>query len=360
MKFSNVYFVNGTAYAGKSTLVKLLAERNNGIACEENYHDALLNELDAAEFPNLCYTRDLDWGIPVPKEGFEGKKIYIWAENVLGYLSAAARVCAERGIDLAEVFGDNARHYYVHGKDNIPFHTIILPALLLAEGHPWRLPDDIVSSEHLTLEGKKISTSGNWAIWAHELVERFHPDAIRYFFFANGPEKRDGDFSWREFQERNNSELVGAWGNLVNRTLAFITKYLGRTIPSGKLDTALRQTVETAFDEIGALIERAALRDALAAAFELVRAGNKFYDAHEPWKTRTADPQACDDAIFSCTWLIANLATLLHPFLPTSSQAILDRLNLRPQWAPQAIVQGAPLPDSPILFSRIDLPENRK
>ena len=326
--------------------------RKNAAAFTKRYLDEGLRD--------RAITRDLDWGIPVPKEGFDDKKIYIWAENVLGYLSAAARVCAERRIDLAEVFGDNARHYYVHGKDNIPFHTIILPALLLAEGHPWRLPDDIVSSEHLTLEGKKISTSGNWAIWAHELVERFHPDAIRYFFFANGPEKRDGDFSWREFQERNNGELVGAWGNLVNRTLAFITKYLGRTIPSGKLDPALRQTVETAFDEISALIERASLRDALAEAFELVRAGNKFYDAHEPWKTRTTDPQACDDAIFSCTWLIANLATLLHPFLPTSSQEILDRLNLRPQWTPQTIAQGAPLPDCPILFSRIDLPENRK
>ncbi|NTV91488.1 MAG: methionine--tRNA ligase, partial [Clostridiales bacterium] len=178
-------------------------------------------------------TRSLDWGIDVPKTGFEDKKIYIWAENVLGYLSAGKQACEERGTDFSELWKGDARHYYVHGKDNIPFHTIILPSLLLAHGGGWRLPDSIISSEHLTLEGKKISTSRNWAIWVKDIAEAYAPDIIRYFFIANGPEKRDSDFSKREFINNCNGELVGAYGNFVNRNLAFISRYFEGVVPKG-------------------------------------------------------------------------------------------------------------------------------
>lgn len=220
--------------------------RKNAVAFTRRYIDEGLRD--------RAITRDLDWGIDVPLAGYEDKKIYIWAENVLGYLSATATVCAARQIPLEAVYGADAdaRHYYIHGKDNIPFHTIILPSLLLAHGAGYRLPDDILSSEYMTLEGRKISTSQNWGAWGKELADQYHPDAIRYFFIANGPEKRDTDFSWREFAEQNNAELVGAWGNLVNRTLAFIVKYRENEIPQGVLTAEIAGRVDVAFGAGGA------------------------------------------------------------------------------------------------------------
>lgn len=320
--------------------------RKNAIAFTSRYIDEGLRD--------RAITRDLDWGIDVPKPGYENKRIYIWAENVLGYLSASARLCAERGAAFQELFGENARHYYVHGKDNIPFHTIILPALLLAHGEGLRLPDDILSSEYLTLEGRKISTSQNYAVWARELSDRYNPDAVRYFFLINGPEKRDTDFSWREFAERNNAELVGAWGNFVNRTLAFIAKYLGGRVPQGSPDPEVQSRILAAFPAVGRRIKAGNLKSALDEVFGLVRFSNKFYDTGEPWKTRTADPAACADTLFNCVQLIANTAVLLAPFLPFSSEKLRAWLQLENRWLPQNVSAGLVLPEITILFERID------
>lgn len=320
--------------------------RKNAIAFTKRYIDEGLRD--------RAITRDLDWGIDVPKEGYDSKKIYIWAENVLGYLSASKTVADERNVDFAELWGETARHYYVHGKDNIPFHTIILPSLLLAHGGGLRLPCDIISSEHMTLDGSKISTSKNHAIWAKDIVDKYNPDALRYFLIANGPEKRDTDFSWREFIERNNSELLGAYGNFINRTLAFIVKYLDGIIPEGALDYEIEKSISTAYTSIGRKIENGQLKDALDEAFELVRFGNRFYDAQQPWKTRTADTVKCSETLFNCVQLIANLAILLLPFLPFSSEKILAWLNLTPEWKTQYISAGYSLPEISILFQRLE------
>lgn len=319
--------------------------RKNAVAFTKRYLDEGLKD--------RAITRDLDWGIHVPKAGYENKKIYIWAENVLGYLSATASLCQARQIDFREVYGEHAKHYYVHGKDNVPFHTIILPALLLAHGQGLRLPDTIVSSEYVTLEGRKISTSQNWAVWAKDFVREYDPDAIRYFFLANNPEKRDMDFSWREFKEQNNTELVGAWGNLVNRTLAFWVKYLRNEISVSPLDTEVEARVTPAYGEIGAKIENGCIREALEEVFKLVRFGNRYYDAKQPWKTKTEAPAACRHTIYNCTWLIANLAILLHPFLPFSSGKIIAWLGLTPEWKPQAPTVTALPSGFSVLFARI-------
>ncbi|MBE5922279.1 MAG: methionine--tRNA ligase [Lachnospiraceae bacterium] len=319
--------------------------RKNAIAFTKRYINEGLRD--------RAITRDLDWGIDVPKEGYEEKKIYIWAENVLGYLSAIAVLCTENDIDFKEVFGENARHYYVHGKDNIPFHTIILPSLLLAHGQGLRLPDDIISSEYVTLEGRKISTSQNWAVWAKDLVEEYHPDTIRYFFLANGPEKRDTDFSWREFKEQNNSELVGAWGNFVNRTLAFIVKYLDNKIPVAAVSKEVEEKVVSAYPSIGEKIERGVFKEALEDIFEIIRFGNKYYDVNQPWKTRAEDKNKCNETLYSCIWLIANLAILLHPFLPFSSAKVIEWLEVTPEWRAQN-VDAKKIPDDfSILFSKV-------
>lgn len=325
--------------------------RKNATAFTRRYLDEGLRD--------RAITRDLDWGIDVPKEGYEHKKIYIWAENVLGYLSMSEAVCRERAAEFHAHWGPDARHYYVHGKDNIPFHTVILPALLLAYkdagGEGLHLPDEIISSEYMTLEGRRISTSKNWAVWAKDLVDRYQPDAIRYFFLANGPERRDADFSWREFAERTNGELVGAYGNFVNRTLAFLQKYGGGKTPDAPDDPQVWGRIEACFPLAGGLIEKGRFKDALAACMELARFGNQYFDAEKPWNTRKEHPETCDKTLWNCVQLIGNLAVLLEPFLPFSSETVRGWLGLVSDWRPQTIRAGRPLPETGVLFKRIEL-----
>lgn len=303
---------------------------------------------------NRALTRDLDWGIKVPKEGYEGKTIYIWAENVLGYLSASKLAAQTRDADFHQLWGKEAKHYYVHGKDNIPFHTIILPSLLLANGENWHLPDQIISSEYLTLEGRKISTSQNYAIWVKDLLDHYEPDSIRYFFLANGPEKKDTDFSWREYVHSHNGELLGAYGNFVNRSLAFIAKYCGGIVPCGTDSPDITGQIDDLFLSVGRQIENGAFKDSIAEIFEFVRNANKFFDARQPWVTRTTDKAACDNTLYQCVQIIANLAVLLSPFLPFSSEKVLGWLKINNKWERKSIPAGYPLPDVEILFQRID------
>lgn len=329
--------------------------RRNAAAVTSRYLDEGLRD--------RAITRNLDWGIPVPDgvndeaaDDQPGRKIYIWAENVLGYLSGTAAVARERGLSLREVWNSaDSFHYYVHGKDNIPFHTIILPALLLTEREWAHLPDEIVSSEYLTLEGEKISTSRGWAIWVKDIAWRYQPDALRYFFLANGPEKRDVDFSWREFVEQNNSELLGGYGNFIHRTLSFLLRYGGGRVPGGAFDPEIRQEIEAAFPAVGRLIEKARLRDALGAIFMLVRRGNRYFDGQQPWKTREEAPERCADALFTCVQLAANLSVLFRPFLPFSSESVAGWLGLSAEWRTQEVPAGFLLPETVApLFGRLD------
>lgn len=349
-----VFYATKQLYLAISKLEKHLSDyllskphwRKNAYAFTKRYLDEGLRD--------RAITRSIDWGIDVPRLGFEDKKIYIWAENVLGYLSASKQVADERGVDFKEVWGSNARHYYIHGKDNIPFHTIILPALLIAHGDNLRLPDDIVSSEYLTLEGRKISTSQNWAVWLKDIVDRYNSDSLRYFFLANGPEKRDSDFSWHEFAERNNSDLVGVYGNFVNRTLAFIVKYNNGVVPCGALEKDIEKKINDAYSEVGSLLEDGQFKGALEVIFDLVRFGNKYYDTMEPWKTRHGDKEKCFNTLYNCVQIIANLAVLLEPILPFSSQKAIDWLGLDRAWKPQFVKEVHQLTDISILFERID------
>lgn len=322
------------------------AWRKNAVAFTKRYIDEGLRD--------RALTRDLEWGIGVPHEGYGEKTIYIWAENVLGYLSASKRVAEERGTDFRALWGEDAKHYYVHGKDNIPFHTIILPALLIANGGGWHLPDQIVSSEYLTLEGRKISTSRNYAIWIKDIADRYDPDSIRYFFLANGPEKKDADFSWREFVNSHNGELLGAYGNFVNRSLSFIRKYWNGVVPNGRVDAETDLEIKSLYQVTGRLIEKGAFKDAIGGIFEFVRRANKYFDTEAPWITRTSDEAACQNTLYQCVQIIANLAVLLKPFLPFSSEKLCGWLCLDDKWQVHEVPGGYRLPETPILFERID------
>lgn len=320
--------------------------RRNAVAFTNRYIDDGLRD--------RALTRDLEWGIQVPKEGYENKTIYIWAENVLGYLSASKVAAEKRNANFQELWGNEAKHYYVHGKDNIPFHTIILPALLLGNGAKWRLPDQIVSSEYLTLEGRKISTSQNYAIWVKELLDNYEADSIRYFFIANGPEKKDADFSWREYVHSHNGELLGAYGNFVNRSLAFIAKYCDGIVPKGNDNQNINKQIEVLYGSVGEKIENGAFKDAIDEIFEFIRSANKFFDTEQPWITRNTDKVACDNTLYQCVQIIANLAILLSPFIPFSSEKIFGWLNINNKWERQSVEAGYKLPEVEILFQRID------
>ena len=320
--------------------------RKNAVALSKRYIEEGLRD--------RALTRDLDWGIDVPRKGYEDKKIYIWAENVLGYLSLSRLVAKERGWDFKELWGEEARHYYVHGKDNIPFHTIILPALLLAEGEDWHLPDHIISSEYLTLEGKKISTSQNYAIWVKDLIGRYEADSLRYYLLANGAEKRDADFSWQGFITSHNNELLGAWGNFVNRTLIFITKYLDGRVPEGILEKGLEEEIDRLYEKIGKKVEGGCLKEAIDDIFAFVRFSNKYFDLGKPWITRNTSLRDCQDTLYNCVQLIVNLAVLLKPFLPFSSEKVLGWFLLDSSWKRKTVPTGFVIPETEILFRRID------
>lgn len=320
--------------------------RKNAVAFTNRYIDEGLRD--------RALTRDLEWGINVPLDGYEGKTIYIWAENVLGYLSASKCATKDSGGDFKALWGENAKHYYVHGKDNIPFHTIILPALLIANGGGWHLPDQIISSEYLTLEGRKISTSQNYAIWAKDIVDRYDPDSIRYFFLTNGPEKKDADFSWREYVNSHNGELLGAYGNFVNRSLSFIKKYWNSVVPDGKINAEMEAKIGRLYQTTGELIEKGAFKDAINGIFAFVRWANKYFDTQTPWITRTSDEAACQNTLYQCVQIIANLAVLLKPFLPFSSEKVCNWLHLDDGWQLHQVAGGSVLPEIQILFERID------
>ncbi|WP_144510755.1 methionine--tRNA ligase [Bacillus sp. FJAT-22090] len=298
-------------------------------------------------------SRDLPNGVSVPVKGYEGKKIYVWIEAVSGYYSASKEWAFLQQTNDDEFWKENTTSYYVHGKDNIPFHSIIWPAILLGI-NSTSLPTNIISNEYLTLEKKKISTSKNWAVWVPYILEKYHPDSIRYFLTTNAPENRDTDFSWREFILSHNSELLGAYGNFVNRTLKFIEKSYGNTITSGTINLDIQKKVEELYKEIGSLIESGHFKQAIDASFEFIRSANRYFDAEQPWKQINEDHDSCDNTLLTCVFIVANIAQLLAPFLPFSSAAVKEMLNLGDyKWE---IIQQTSYSLKPVvpLFERID------
>ncbi|MFJ7936541.1 methionine--tRNA ligase [Sporosarcina sp. NPDC096371] len=272
-------------------------------------------------------SRDIANGVSIPVKGFEDKKVYVWIEAVSGYYSASMEWAAQTGKDVNEFWSEDTISYYVHGKDNIPFHSIIWPAILLGIKNP-ALPTHIVSNEYLTLEKKKLSTSNNWAVWVPYILEHYHSDSIRYFLTTNAPENRDTDFSWREFISSHNAELLGAYGNFINRTLKFLEKSYEGQISTGEIDVAIEGSIEQLYVRVGKLIEEGHFKQALDGVFEFIRSANKYFDHEQPWKQLTEDKAACDNTLLTCVHIIANTAQLLSPFLPTTSDEVKGMLNL--------------------------------
>jgi methionyl-tRNA synthetase len=300
-------------------------------------------------------TRDLPWGVDVPIEGFEGKKIYVWIEAVSGYLSASMKWASDNNTKWEPYWLEPTTAYYVHGKDNIPFHTLILPAILLGSGN-LHLPDKIISGEYLTLEGKKFSTSRNWAVWVPDMLEHYHPDSVRYYLIMNGPENRDTDFSWREFIYSHNGELLGAFGNFVNRNLKFISKSFEGLVPSAPMDNTMKEKLIELYDLVGNRIETGKFKEAFEAIFAFIRSSNKFFDERKPWVEIKDNPEGCGETLFTCVQIIANLSNLLSPFLPFSCEKMRTFLSIsQPSWEYIEVPPLQELQSPEILFERIDI-----
>lgn len=274
-------------------------------------------------------SRDLDWGIPVPVEGAEGKVLYVWFDAPIGYISATKDLTPEW-----EKYWKSEDTKMVHfiGKDNIVFHCIVFPAMLMADGS-YILPENVPANEFLNLEGDKISTSRNWAVWLHEYLEEFpgKEDVLRYVLCANAPETKDNDFTWKDFQTRNNSELVAIFGNFVNRALVLTQKYFDNKVPAaGELTDFDKETlaempaIKKAVEDY---LENYRFRDALKEAMNLARLGNKYLADTEPWKVAKTDMERVGTILNVALQITANLAIVFEPFLPFSSEKLLKMLN---------------------------------
>lgn len=319
--------------------------RDNAILLSERY----LKE----GVPDRSVTRDLPNGIAVPVAGFEDKKIYVWIEAVSGYLTASIEWAKQHNENLADWWNDDTISYYVHGKDNIPFHTIIWPAILMGLKDNT-LPTHIVSNEYLTLEKRKLSTSQNWAVWMPYILSKYDADSIRYFLTINAPENRDTDFSWREFIYSHNSELLGAYGNFINRTFKFIEKSFASEVPKGEINATIVQATQALYSEVGALIEHSHFKQALEKIFDYIRAANKYFDDEQPWLQVKNNVTAGNNTLRTCTYIALNLAQLLQPFLPFSSEKLAAMLSVEHlAWQEQTMLPHK-LKNIAPLFERLD------
>ncbi|WP_372774567.1 methionine--tRNA ligase [Mangrovibacterium sp.] len=275
-------------------------------------------------------TRDLDWGVPVPVEGAEGKVLYVWFDAPIGYISATKELTPDW-----EKYWKDPETKMVHfiGKDNIVFHCIIFPAMLKAEGS-YILPENVPANEFLNLEGDKISTSRNWAVWLHEYLEEFpgKEDVLKYTLTANAPETKDNDFTWKDFQARNNNELVAVLGNFVNRALVLTQKYYNGEVPAlgetNEVDQAALAEIAKLKADIEKSLDSYRFREALKLAMDLARLGNKYLADEEPWKVIKTDPERVTTVMNICLQITANLTIILEPFLPFSMEKLRGFINL--------------------------------
>jgi len=310
-------------------------------------------------------TRDLNWGVHVPLEDAEGKVLYVWFDAPIGYISAAKEWSKKTGNDWKPYWKDeDSKLVHFIGKDNIVFHCIIFPAMLKAEGS-YILPDNVPANEFLNLENDKISTSRNWAVWLHEYLKDFpeKQDVLRYVLTANAPETKDNDFTWKDFQARNNNELLAIFGNLVNRTLVLTHKYFDGVVPAiSQYDDVAKKTLEelkTYPDKISNSLDRYRFREALSELMNLARLGNKYLTDMEPWKLIKTDEEKVKTVLNVSLQIVANLAVLSEPFLPFTAKKLQNMLGMTPpKWADagnaEILKSGQTINKPELLFARIE------
>ncbi|GCE20474.1 methionine--tRNA ligase [Dictyobacter kobayashii] len=316
-------------------------------------------------------TRDLDWGVPIPLEGYEDKRIYVWFDAVIGYFSASVEWAEKRGTPEAwknwwvpGLTDPAVKPYYFIGKDNIPFHTIIWPAMLLGYGNR-NLPFDVPANEFMTMSGAKASSSRGNVIWTRDVLEKYGADTLRYYLSATAPEGRDTDFTFDEMLRRNNDELVATYGNVVHRTLTFLQSKFGGVVPQPQplreADKEILAELERGFTKVGEQISQCHFKEGLNSAMIVARAANRYLDEQAPWKQIKVDREAAGTTIYVMLQIISGLRVLFSPYLPFSSQQLHGYLGFEGEvskqgWQPTEIPAGATLPKPAPLFPKIEEP----
>lgn len=312
-------------------------------------------------------TRDLEWGVPIPLEGYEHKRLYVWFEAVIGYLSASQEWAEKQGQPEAwrRWWQEPAQHLYFLAKDNIPFHTIIWPAMLMGHGG-LNLPSNVPANEYLTFSGQQFSKSRGIGVWLPEVLERFDPDALRYYLSINMPEKHDTDWNWEDFVAKNNNELVGNLGNFIHRVMTFTQKNFGQVPPAGELteaDRAVLTAIETTVRKVGRAIEQCTFKEGMKAIVRLSQTGNQYLNEQAPWKLLAQDGERCATVLHLCLRMVKALAIMMTPYMPHAGQRVWEMLGQEGQVAEHAwdeagedispVVLKKPSP----LFQKLDLAE---
>ena len=310
-------------------------------------------------------TRDLDWGVPVPVEEADGKVLYVWFDAPIGYISNTIEVCKERGTDWEKWWKDEeTKLVHFIGKDNIVFHCIIFPCMLKAYGD-YIVPENVPANEFLNLENDKISTSRNWAVWLHEYLEEFpgKQDVLRYVLTANAPETKDNNFTWKDYQDRNNNELLAIFGNFVNRTLVLTHKYFEGKVPAminlNEKDEAAIEEMNQYPDKIANLLDTYKFREALSELMNLARLGNRYLTENEPWKQFKTDPERVKTVLALSMQIVAKLAILSEPFLPFSAKKLQAMIGLEVSGWNQAketvlLNENATIGEVELLFTKVE------
>lgn len=307
-------------------------------------------------------TRDLNWGVPVPLPDAEGKVLYVWFDAPIGYISFTKEWAEKNGKDWKDYWqSESSDLVHFIGKDNIVFHCIIFPAMMKAHGD-YIMPKNVPAFEFLNLENDKISTSRNWAVWAHEYVEEFpgQQDVLRYALLSSAPETKDNNFTWKDFQTKNNSELVGIFGNFINRVAVLIHKYYNGVVPQGDINAPELQEINKSAKEISGFLENYEFRNSLTALMNLARFGNQYLQAEEPWKTIKDNPEKAAHSLFVGAQIAVALAQLCEPFMPFSSEKLLNMFNVQKlSWSDVEtksvlIEAGHTINESSLLFSKIE------
>ena len=312
-------------------------------------------------------TRDIDWGVEVPLKNYEKKRIYVWFEAVIGYLSASIEWAkSDKNIsnnkDIWKEWWQNpdSKHFYFQGKDNIPFHTIILPSILMGSGE-YNLPYDVVANEYLNFSGKQFSKSKNWAVWVSDFLKEYDSEALRYYLSSIMPESSDSDFTWNSFFDSNNNELVATFGNLVNRIQTLIKNNFNNIIPNlektDDVDNDMISEIKSSYDSVGNFLEKRQFRNSLKEIMNLAKLGNRYIDKKEPWSTVNSDRQIAANTLWIGANLISNLGVLISPFLPKTSLKISSIFNFGsdiPKWEYREVKSGTSIVNISPLFKKID------
>lgn len=269
-------------------------------------------------------TRDIDLGINAPIKGYEDKKIYVWIDALMSYLTTSMNYIDDMGEDFKEYWNDaNSRVYLLHGKENIPFHTTVFPAILFGLGID-KCNIRMLSSQYLNLEGKTFSTNKNWVLWVPYMIERFNIDLIRYYLISRGPEVKNSDFTWKDFINANNNELLGCFGNFVNRTLVFINKNLNGSLENCEMDKRWMGVLEKVYEYVGRKFEEGSFREVLKYVFKIIAIANEYFDKEKPWLLIDKDRKKCENLLYTYAQIVIALSNILNPIMPFTCECIRD------------------------------------